>query len=209
MACLGDLEKFLHDQPARTPLLIKAALAHAQFETIHPFLDGNGRLGRLLITFLLCAEEALSEPILYLSLHFKQHRDEYYERLQRVRTHGEWEAWLRFFLEGVLDTSRQAVQTAKSALALFEQDRQRLQTLGRTAGSALQVHAAMQRHPLMSIGRGAERTGLSQPTVSASLQRMTDLGMVREITGRQRDRLFAYDPYLQLLAEGTEPLPPG
>ena len=206
MDCLDPFEKFLHDQPVRTPLLIKAALAHAQFETIHPFLDGNGRLGRLLITFLLCAEEALSEPILYLSLHFKQHRDEYYETLDRVRTHGEWEEWLRFFLEGVLTTSRQAVETARAALALFDRDRQRLQGLGRTAGSALQVHQAAQRHPLLSIKRGAARTGLSEPTVAAAFRRMEDLGMVREVTGKKRDRLFSYAPYLALLAEGTEPL---
>ena len=207
--CLDPFERFLHDEPTRTPLLIKAALAHAQFETIHPFLDGNGRLGRLLITFLLCAEEALSEPILYLSLHFKLHRDEYYERLQRVRSHGEWEEWLRFFLDGVLMTSRQAVETARAALALFEQDRRRLQSLGRTAGSALQVHEAVQRQPLLSIKKGAARTGLSEPTVAASFARMEELGMVHEITGKKRGRLFSYAPYLALLAEGTEPLDRG
>ncbi len=206
MDCLDPLERFLHDDPEPTPLLIKAALAHAQFETIHPFLDGNGRLGRLLITFLLCAGAALSEPILYLSLHFKQHREEYYERLQRVRTHGEWEAWLRFFLEGVLATSRQAVDTARGALDLFNRDRQRLQTLGRTAGSALQVHEVMQKRPLLSVQAGARETGLSAPTVGAAFARMIDLGLLREITGRKRDRLFAYDPYLALLAQGTEPL---
>jgi len=205
MECLGAFEKFLHDQPERTPLLIKAALAHVQFETIHPFLDGNGRLGRLLITLLLCAEEALSEPILYLSLHFKAHRDEYYERLQRVRTHGEWEAWLRFFLEGVLVTSRQAVDTARATLALFDEDRRHLQALGRPAGSALQVHEAFQKRPILSIGKAAEFTGLSLTTASNSLSRMADLGIVREITGRRRNRIFAYGTYMDLLAEGTEP----
>ncbi len=207
MDCLDAFEMFLHDQPERTPLLIKAALAHVQFETIHPFLDGNGRLGRLLITLLLCAEEALSEPILYLSLHFKAHRDEYYERLQRVRTHGEWEEWLRFFLDGVLAVSRQAVDTARAVLTLFEQDRRSLQALGRPAGSALQIHEALQKHPLLDISTAAERTGLSLTTASTSLARMTDMGIVRELTGRRRGRLFAYGPYLDLLAQGTEPIP--
>jgi Fic family protein len=206
MDCLDAFEKFMHDQPERTPLLIKAALAHVQFETIHPFLDGNGRLGRLLITLLLCAEEALAEPILYLSLHFKTHRDEYYERLQRVRTHGEWEEWLRFFLDGVLVTSRQAVETAKATLTLFDQDRLRLQGLGRPAGSALQVHDALQKRPVLTIARAADLTGLSMTTVSSSLARMSDLGIVRETTGRRRNRLFAYGPYMDLLARGTEPI---
>jgi Fic family protein len=206
LECLDPFEKFLHDQPARTPLLIKAALAHAQFETIHPFLDGNGRLGRLLITLLLCAEEALTEPILYLSLYFKTHRDEYYERLQRIRTHGEWEEWLRFFLEGVLSTSRQAVNAARSILALFDTDRKRIQALGRPAGSALQVHEALQKHPLLSIVKAAELTGRSQPTVSTSMDHLARLGMIREVTGRRRDRLFVYGPYLDLLSEGTEPI---
>jgi Fic family protein len=203
--CLDAFEKFLHDQPGRTPLLIKAALAHVQFETIHPFLDGNGRLGRLLVTLLLCAEGALAEPILYLSLHFKAHRDEYYERLQRTRTDGEWEEWLRFFLEGVLTTSRSAVDTAKKALALFDADRRRIQELGRPAGSALQVHQALMKHPLSTVAKAASLSGLSQPTASSALSRMTDIGIAREVTGRRRDRLFAYGAYLDLLSEGTEP----
>jgi len=206
MSCLDPLEKFLHDQPERTPLLIKAALAHVQFETIHPFLDGNGRLGRLLITLLMCAEGALAEPILYLSLHFKSHRDEYYERLQRVRTHGEWEEWLRFFLEGVLDTSRQAVDTARAALELFEQHRDSIQTLGRRTASALQVHAELKRSAILSIGKAAGRSGLTEPTVASAFSLLSDLGIVREITGKQRGRLFAYQPYLDLLAMGTAPI---
>ncbi|MGM0578115.1 MAG: Fic family protein [Myxococcota bacterium] len=207
MGCLDPFEKFLHDQPQRTPLLIKAALAHAQFETIHPFLDGNGRLGRLLITFLLCAEEALHEPILYLSLYFKEHREAYYERLQRVRTHGEWEEWLRFFLEATTTTARQAVDSARALLSLFAQDRRRLQeSTGRRAGSALQIHDVLQRHPIISIGRAARESGLSEPTVSAVFKAMGDIDMVREVTGRQRGRMFSYGPYVELLAAGTEPL---
>ena len=206
MECLDSFERFLHDQPERTPLLTKAALAHVQFESIHPFLHGNGRLGRLLITLLLCAEEALTEPILYLSLYFKTHRDEYYDRLQRVRTHGEWEEWLRFFLEGVLTTSRQAVETARLTLALFEADRRKLQALGRPARSALQIHEALQRKPLLSVARAATMTGLSTTTVAISFGRMAEQGVAREVTGRRRDRLFVYGPYLDLLSEGTEPL---
>src|SRR5262245_9639116 len=130
MECMGALEKFLHGDPVETPTLVKAGLAHVQFETIHPFLDGNGRLGRLLITMLLCAERALAEPILYLSLHFKFHRQEYYELLQRVRTHGDWEGWLRFFLNGVIETADEALTTTRRILALFAKDRRQLEALG-------------------------------------------------------------------------------
>lgn len=207
MECLDPFEKFLHDQPRRTPLLMKAGLAHAWFETIHPFLDGNGRLGRLLNTLLLCAEEALSEPILYLSLYFKTHREAYYECLQRTRTAGDWEGWLRFFLEGVLETSRQAVAAARRIIGLFEQDRQRIQAIGRPGRTALQIHDALQRGPILSVPRAVELTGLSAPTAGTALARLADLGLVREITGRQRGRLFAYQPYLDILAEGTDPLP--
>ncbi len=206
MECLDPFEKFLHDQPERTPLLTKAALAHAQFESIHPFLDGNGRLGRLLITLLLCAEEALSEPVLYLSLHFKTNRAEYYERLQRVRTHGDWEEWLRFFLDGVLQISEQAVDTVRRLLAMFDAHRSRLSSLGRAAGSALRVHEVMQKHPVQSIKTAAKHTGVSEPTASSAIDRMIDLGMLRELTGKQRDRLFIYDPYVAVLSEGAEPL---
>lgn len=206
MSCLDPFEKFLHDQPQRTPLLLKAAFSHAQFESIHPFLDGNGRLGRLLITFLLCAEGAVSEPILYLSLHFKQHREEYYECLQRVRTHGDWRGWLRFFLTGLLTTARQVVDTSRSALALFEQHREQIQSVGRSAGSVLRVHEELKRHPILSIQKTAGRIGLSGPTVADSLTRLQQLGVVREVTGKKRDRVYTYSPYLALLAEGTEPL---
>jgi Fic family protein len=206
MDCLGPFELFLHDQPVRTPLLIKAALAHAQFETIHPFLDGNGRLGRLLITLLLCAEGALQEPILYLSLYLKVHRDVYYERLQRVRTHGEWEEWLRFFFEGVRSTSAQAVDSARAMHKLFQDDWNRIQDLGRAAGSGHQVHEMLKRHVVLSMPRTGQLTGLSAPTVSSTFARLESLGIVREVTGRQRGQIFAYGRYLDLLAQGTEPL---
>jgi Fic family protein len=204
MECLGPFEKFLHDDPVRVPLLIKAALAHAQFETIHPFLDGNGRLGRLLITLLMCAEDALSEPLLYLSLYFKQHRDAYYAHLQRIRTHGDWESWVRFFLEGVKTIADEAVDTAKSAISMFDRDRRRVRDeLGRAAGSALQVHEALTQHPILSIAVGVARTQLSGPTVDMALRNLTTLGLVREITGRRRNRLFTYVPYLALLSDGA------
>jgi Fic family protein len=201
---LGDLENFLHDQPRRTPTLIKAALAHVQFETIHPFLDGNGRLGRLLVTFLLCAEGALSEPLLYLSLYFKQHRQTYYELLQRVRIDGDWEAWLRFFLDGVATTADQASGTARRILALLDQDRRRIEGIGRAAGSALRVHHLMRRKPLLTISHAARDLGLSVPTVSTAIRKLEELGIVEESTGRQRDRLFVYPTYLAILNEGTE-----
>jgi Fic family protein len=203
---MGDLEKFLHNQPVRMPLLFKAALAHVQFETIHPFLDGNGRVGRLLITLLLCTEGALSEPILYLSLYFKTRRREYYELLQRVRTEGVWEKWLEFFLAGVLETSEQATASAKSILKLFEKDRVRIETLGRPAGSALRVHQFMQSKPIISVPLAAKALGVTEPTVRSSLAHLEKLRIVREMTGRQRNRLFVYDKYLGILDEGTEPL---
>lgn len=159
--CLGALERFLHDDPVRTPTLIKAALAHVQFETIHPFLDGNGRLGRLLITLLLCAEQALTDPTLYLSLYFKQHRQEYYDHLQSVREAGAWEAWLEFFLTGVLETAGQAVASATRTLELFAADREQITMLGRPAGSMLRVHEHLQKRPITSVpGAAAELSTL-------------------------------------------------
>ena len=207
LECLGDLEKFLHDDPVRTPLLIKGALAHVQFETIHPFLDGNGRLGRLLITLLLCAEGALAEPILYLSLFFKMNRQRYYDLLQRVRTEGAWEEWLRFFLTGVLETATQAARAAQAILRLFKEDRERIEALGRPAGSALRVHELLQARPLLTIAQGVEKLALTKPTVAAALKNLQALGIVREMTGRQRGRVFLYDAYFAILDEGTEPLP--
>jgi Fic family protein len=204
--CMGALETFLHGDPVPTPTLVKAALAHVQFETIHPFLDGNGRLGRLLITLLLCAEGAISEPILYLSLYFKTHRQEYYEHLQRVRTHGDWEGWLRFFLNGVVETADEGLHTTKRILALFEKNRRQLETFGRSAASAFRVHEYLQKHPITGIRELAKRLELTYPTVASSLERMKKLRIVKELTGYKRNRVFAYAPYIELLSEGTEPL---
>jgi Fic family protein len=204
--CMGALELFLHDERPDIPLLIKAGLVHAQFETIHPFLDGNGRLGRLLITFLLCAANALREPILYLSLYFKTHRSTYYDLLDRVRVKGDWEAWLDFFLTGVKETADQAGAAARRIVALFDEHRRQIETLGRPAASVLRVFGHVQRNPIVSIPAAARKIGISAPTVAKSLEHMRRLGILREITGRQRHRLFVYDPYLAILNEGTEPI---
>ncbi|HMX25119.1 MAG TPA: Fic family protein, partial [Blastocatellia bacterium] len=204
--CLGALEKFLHDDPVRTPTLVKAALAHVQFETIHPFLDGNGRLGRLLITLLLCAEGAITDPTLYLSLYFKQHREQYYDHLQRVREEGAWEQWLAFFLTGVLETADSAVASATAMFELFAADRQRIESIGRAAGSVLRVHQHLQKKPITSAPVAAAALGLTTPTVRTALDHLAKLQIVREITGKRRDRLYVYNSYLHLLQAGVEPL---
>lgn len=204
MDCLGDLEKYLHAQ--QVPVLIKAALAHVQFETIHPFLDGNGRLGRLLITLLLCSEGALSQPLLYLSLYLKRNRDTYYDLLQQARIDGTWEKWLSFFLEGVLETSQQAVATAQKTLRLFEEDQARIEQLGRPAGSALRVHLYLQKRPVISIAKLADQINMTRPTAATAIKHLSNLGIVRELTGKERHRLFVYDGYVKLLSEGAEPL---
>jgi Fic family protein len=204
---MGQLEIFLHADTPEIPTLIKAGLAHVQFETIHPFLDGNGRLGRLLITFLLCEKGMLREPLLYLSLFLKTHRREYYDLLQGVRERGDWESWIAFFLRGVRDTATQAAETARRILALFKSDRAMIEQLGRGAASAMRVHLMLQGKPMLSIPEAAKRLDLTQPTVTKALDNLTRLKIVKEITGRQRGRIFTYDAYLTMLSEGTEPLP--
>jgi Fic family protein len=206
-ACLGALERWLHDDPVRTPTILKAALAHVQFETIHPFLDGNGRVGRLLVTLLLCAEGVLTEPLLYLSLYLKQHRETYYALLTRVRTEGDWEDWVRFFADGVRETADGAVLTARRLVRLFQEDRSRIQEIGRLSGSGLRVHDALRERPLTHATWLATRTGLSPAAVHRTLGALEREGVVREVTGRRRDRLYSYAAYLQILSEGTEPLP--
>ncbi len=206
MECLDSFERYLHDERSPTPVLIKAALAHAQFETIHPCLDGNGRLGRLLITLILCAEDVLREPLLYLSLYFKLNRSEYYDRLNRVRTHGDWEGWLRFFLCGVGDTAHGAVSTARRLLELFERDRERIATLGRIAGSCVRLHDVLKQRPILNIAQAVERTGVNRTSIGNCIAQLEALGVLRELTGNRRNRLFVYDQYVALLSEGTEPI---
>jgi Fic family protein len=203
---MSDLERFLHDRAVPLQELMRAGLAHVQFETIHPFLDGNGRVGRLLITLLLCHSGILREPLLYLSLYLKQHRDEYYRLLDLVRSDGDWEAWLRFFLEGVRQTADGAVTTARRLAGLFEEDRGRVQAKGRVAGSALRVHGALQARPVTTLSEVAAKTRLSFPAATVGMGVLTELAIAKELTGRKRDRVFAYERYLAVLQEGTEPL---
>jgi Fic family protein len=203
---MGQLESFLHAETPDTPTVIKAGLAHVQFETIHPFLDGNGRLGRLLITFLLCERGVLREPLLYLSLFLKTHRRDYYDLLQRVREAGDWESWIEFFLRGMRETADQAAETARRILALFSADRARIEALGRAAASALRLHRMLQGKPMLSIPEAAKRLDLTRPTVTKALDHLSQLGIAKEITERRRGRIFTYDAYLRMLSEGTEPL---
>lgn len=202
--CMGKLELFLHDQPEPTSVLLKAALAHVQFETIHPFLDGNGRLGRLLITLLLCEQKVLREPMLYLSLYFKTYRQHYYELLNNVRLTGDWEAWLDFFAEAVSVTATQAVETAQQLLELSRQDQDKISALGRAAASALQVHRALLEHPIATAGWLVEKTGITPATVNKCLGHLGRLGIVRELTERKRNRLFSYSRYVEIMNRGTE-----
>ncbi|NEW92802.1 Fic family protein [Rhodopseudomonas sp. BR0M22] len=206
-ACLDALERFMHEEGSRLPALIKAGLLHVQFETIHPFLDGNGRIGRLLITLYLCVNDVLRKPLLYLSLYLKSHRAEYYRLLQEVREHGAWEAWLDFFLTGVADTANQAFDAATRIVDLFKEDRERIATESDRAGSALRIHDLFQQTPYLTANRLVQKTGLSAPTVNASLADLERAGIVEEITGRKRGRVFSYRRYLAILSEGTDPLP--
>jgi len=203
-ACMADLEQFLHADDDALPVLIRAGIAHLQFETIHPFLDGNGRVGRLLITLLLCHTGALREPLLYLSLYFKAHRSTYYDLLDVVRRDGDWERWLAFFLEGVRSTAVGAVATAEQLGELFQADRTRLEPLKRRAGSALRVHEALKARPISSIQEVSRTTQLSFPAASKAMDLLIELGIARELTGQRRNRLFAYGQYLGILSEGTE-----
>lgn len=204
--CMGQLEQFLHDEKIPIPVLVKAALVHVQFETVHPFLDGNGRVGRLLITLLLGHAGILTQPLLYLSLYFKQNRAVYYRLLDQVRMNGDWEAWIDFFLEGVRATARGAVTTAQRLVELFSGEEAKIQASGRAAGSALRVHSALRERPILSLPDVSRRTELSFPAATNGMARLEKLGIVRELTGRRRNRLYAYDRYLQILSEGTESL---
>jgi Fic family protein len=201
---IAALERFLHDDPEPTPILVKAALAHAQFETIHPFLDGNGRIGRLLITLLLCSEGVMRQPLLYLSLYFKRHREGYYEHLQRIRTEGDWEGWLRFFLQGVIDVADATTQTTQRLVAMIEADRQTIHTFGRGAATAHRVHDLAVRFVLIGASNTAARLELTDPPVYAAIARLEKAGILREATGRRRGKLYVYDQYLSILNEGTE-----
>jgi Fic family protein len=198
---LGALERFLHGDDA-LPLLIKIGLAHAQFETIHPFLDGNGRIGRLLITFLLCEKGVLSKPALYLSHYFRRHRQDYYDHLQAVRDKGAFEDWLEFFLTGVLEVSLEASVTARRILVLREQHRDLIASrLGRAAGNGHRTLEHLFAHPIVSVGDVRELTGTTYPAANQLVERLSDIGIMAEITGHARNRRFRYDPYIGLFAD--------
>lgn len=204
--CLDALERFMHEDQSRLPAIIKAGLLHVQFETIHPFLDGNGRIGRLLVTLYLCVHGVLRKPLLYLSLYFKTHRSDYYRLIQEVREHGAWEAWLEFFLDGVADIANQAFDAATRIVELFKRDRERITAESDRAGSALRVHELLQQNPFLTANLLVEQTGLTAPTINAALADLEHLRVVEEVTGRRRGRVFSYSDYLAILGEGTEPL---
>jgi Fic family protein len=206
METLDKFEKFLHDHEVKLPALIKAALVHVQFETIHPFLDGNGRLGRLLITFLLCVEGVLQKPILYLSLYFKKNRQAYYDHLQSVRETGDWEAWIEFFLTGVIETASQGTQTAQAIIHMLNKDRSLIEKSTKQASTILTIHTYLQRHPISNTTKIKESLNVSLPTVLRSLKTLVDLEIVKEVTGKGRHKVFVYEKYLDVLNKGTEPL---
>lgn len=203
---MADLERFLHETESGLPVLVKAALAHVQFETIHPFLDGNGRLGRLLIALLLHQGRLLSQPLLYLSLYFKEHRALYYEHLTRVRATGDWESWVDFFLEGVERTAGQAVETARRLATLFQSDEASLRELGRRGVGAAKVLSTLRERPLLTLNHLTRSQKISFPAASKAMLALVDRGIAREITGQRRNRVFVYDGYLKLLNEGGQPL---
>lgn len=203
---MGALEIFIHDDTHKLPALVKVALCHVQFETIHPFLDGNGRLGRLLITLLLCADGAIAHPILYLSLYFKENRQIYYDLLQGVRLKGDWEKWCDFFLDGVTEIASQASGDAQRIIRLLQRDRTRIGKIGRATQSALKIHGYLLKKPYLSIAKAAKALNISVPTITNAVTKLVEIGLLKELTGKARNRLFAYTDYLDILVVGTEPL---
>lgn len=206
---LSDLEKFLH-VPTDMPLLIQIGLVHAQFETIHPFLDGNGRVGRLLISFLLCQRDILLKPVLYLSHYFKRHRTEYYERLQAVRDRGDWENWLSFFLRGVVEVSAEATNTARHILALREEHRAKATaSLGRATGNGIRVLEHLYQQPILSVTDVQKLTRTTFPAANQLVSRLVKLGIISEMTGQKRHRRFHYEPYIKLFNDPAPEFPGG
>ncbi|MDR1982526.1 MAG: Fic family protein [Holosporaceae bacterium] len=207
MECLDNFEKFLHDDTLHLPILIKAALAHVQFETIHPFLDGNGRLGRLLITFMLCLEGIIKQPILYLSLYLKSNRDAYYGHLQSVRETGDWESWIKFFLTGIIETAQQATETAQSIIALFAKDYSVIENSGKSSAAIFTIYDYLKQYPIANTKKIKESIKLSLPTILRSLAILENLKIIKEITGKDRHKIFVYDQYLAIINSGTERSP--
>ena len=202
MECLTEFERFLHEEESGLPALI-----HVQFETLLPFLDGNGRLGRLLIVLLMCENNLLDHPILYLSLYLKQNRNLYYNLLQEVRTHGNWEAWCEFFLDGIYKTAKDALETIEKINHIFQEDLNKINTLGRARYSCLNVFEYLKRCPQVSVKMCAKELKVSAPTARSSLNQLLKLDIMIELTGRERDKVYVYKKYLNLLEAGAEPLP--
>ncbi|RVU17793.1 Fic family protein [Methylobacterium oryzihabitans] len=201
MQLLGSLEAFMHDND-HIPILIKIGMIHAQFETIHPFLDGNGRVGRLLITFLLCQKEIMMKPVLYISHFFKEHRSEYYEKLQRIRDYGDWEAWTKFFLRGIATVSLEATETARRIVGLREEHRTLITLkLGRSAGSGLTIMERLYSKPIINVGETSDLLGITYQSANSLIQRLSDLYIIEEITGNKRNRVFRYTPYVSLFSD--------
>ncbi len=202
--CMSQLELFIHDQPVSTPILLKVALTHVQFETIHPFLDGNGRLGRLLITLLLCEKKIIQSPMLYLSLYFKTHRKYYYELLNSIRDNGDWEKWLDFFAESVIVTATQAVNTAQSLLELSNSSQEKINELGRSSISCQKIHKILLERPIATSNWISEKTGISPATVNKSLEKLQEIGVIDELTSQKRNKLYSYKKYIEIMDKGTE-----
>lgn len=202
--CMGDLELFLQDKDLRMPAMIKAGLAHAQFETIHPFLDGNGRVGRLLITLIFIHEKVLEKPLLYLSLYFKKYRDEYYERLNATRRDGDWEGWLKFYLRGVNEISLQAVEAARAILSLRETHRKQIIQLGKATVSAMQLFDLIFQKPMVTVKMVSRELQLSPPAARKAITNLEQFGILKEISGKQRDRVYLYKQYFDIILSGIE-----
>lgn len=203
-SCMGNLETFIHDMKSVTPVLLKAAISHVQFETIHPFLDGNGRLGRLLISLLLYENKVLQKPLLYLSLYFKIHRQAYYEHLTNVRINGDWEKWIDFFADAVIHTSNQAVNTAKNLIALINSHESKVNSMGRASSTALVVYRCFVKQPVLNANTIQTQTSLSAATIHSSLENLTQLGILEEVSQKKRNKIFVYKEYINILNEGTE-----
>ncbi|MCK4517730.1 Fic family protein [Candidatus Babeliales bacterium] len=206
LKCLSELESFLHDKKNKLPILVKAALVHVQFETIHPFLDGNGRLGRLLIILLLCEKSLLEEPTLYISLYLKKHRKNYYRLLQQVRENGDWEAWIEFFLEGIIQMAENAVVSVKKLNDLFVKDLKKIETLGRAQISCAATFDCLKMIPQTTVQVLSKTLKVSEPTARNALSNLLELNIVKEVSGQKKNKTYVYSEYLKILAEGTEPL---
>lgn len=204
--CMGNLERFIHADDDGLPAVVRAGVAHAQFETIHPFLDGNGRIGRLMIALILRWAGVIDAPVLYLSLYLKRERAKYYDLLGQLRVNGDWEAWLEFFIEGVRETAEDGVATARRLIRVFEADRERIAAAAGHPNSALRVLEVFRQRPMNAISDVASELDITFPTVSTAIDKLVDLGILSEVTGRRRGRVFGYAEYIDILSEGAEPL---